>query len=277
MNLKEMFDEAGGLEPSSNYVDDLGFKRHKVGKKIKFMRGYTDDGELIFDPFDPKQRNESSEKTINYNKKFSKEMKQHHKLIRQQALYVEQLEKLFRATTGLGTSNPRQLTKTDVELASVLSQARGQLLQMINGVSSLKKTVADLQMKQWQKMAVAGGATESGVGTSDDLRGSAVLKQLLSSDLSNIQNTSIADLPDINEIDDDDSLVSVDVKNEGRNIQLAIIHDTETSSNIPVALNENGEIVDDYNIPSHMNDVDVFLTEGIAKTKFGETFPLIIR
>lgn len=276
MNLKEMFDEEGGLEPSSNYVEDLGFKRHKVGKKIKFMRGYTDDGELIFDPFDPKQRNESSEKTINYNKKFSKEMKQHHKLIRQQALYVDQLEKLFRATTGLGTSNPRQLTKTDVELASVLSQARGQLLQMINGVSSLKKTVADLQMKQWQKLTVSTGSVDVG-GTSDDLRGSAVLKQLLSSDLNNIPATSLDNLPDANDIDDDESLVSVDVKNEGRNIQLAIIHDSETSSNIPVALNENGEIIDDYKIPSHMNDVDVYLTEGIAKTKFGETFPLIIR
>ena len=275
MNLKEMFDEDSGMDSSSSYVDDLGFKPHKVSKKIKFMRGYTDDGELIFDPFDPKQRNESAEKTINYNKKFSKEMKQHHKLIRQQAVYVDQLEKLFRATTGLGTSNPRQLTKTDVELASVLSQARGQLLQMISGVSSLKKTIADLQMKQWQKMAVQSGTDTP--ATSDDLRGSAVLKELLSANVNNIPQASMENLPDMNDIDDDDSLVSVDVKNEGRNIQLAIIHDSETSSNIPVALNENGEILEDYKIPSHMNDVDVYLTEGIAKTKFGETFPLIIR
>ena len=276
MDLKEIFDEEDIMR-SSDFVEDIGIKKRKVGKKIKFMRGYTDDGELIFDPFDPKQRNESPDKTVNYNKKFSKEMKQHHKLIRQQAIYVDQLEKLFRATTGLGTNNPRQLTKTDVELASVLSQARGQLLQMINGVSTLKKTIADLQLKQWQRMATGNNDDNSAINTSDDLRGSAVLKQLISSNIAQIPSAQMDNLPDINDIDDDESLVSVDVRNEGKNIQLAIIHDTETSSNIPVALNENGEILDDYKIPSYMNDVDVYLTEGIAKSKLGDTFPLIIR
>ena len=272
-----MFDEDKDYDKSYDYTDDLGLKKYKPSKKIKFMRGYTDDGELIFDPFDPKQRKESPDKTVNYSKKFAKEMKQHHKLIRQQATYVDQLEKLFRATTGLGTSNPRQLTKTDVELASVLSQARGQLLQMIGGVSSLKKTIADLNLKQYERLAKAG--TDSGTITNEDLKGSSMLKEILAADINHTtpSTSSLDDLPDINSIDNDDSMVSIDVRNEGRNIQLAIIHDTATSTNIPVALNEAGEIVNDYSIPSYMNDVDLYVTEGIAKSKLGHTFPLIIR
>lgn len=277
MDLKQMFDEDKDYDKSYDYTDDLGLKKYKPSKKIKFMRGYTDDGELIFDPFDPKQRKESPDKTVNYNKKFAKEMKQHHKLIRQQATYVDQLEKLFRATTGLGTSNPRQLTKTDVELASVLSQARGQLLQMIGGVSSLKKTIADLNLKQYERLSKVG--TDSGTITNEDLKGSSMLKEILTADINHTtpSTSSLDDLPDVNSIDNDDSMVSIDVRNEGRNIQLAIIHDTATSTNIPVALNEAGEIVNDYSIPSYMNDVDLYVTEGIAKSKLGHTFPLIIR
>lgn len=282
MNLKEMFDsEENEIESSSSYEpSDLGLRKFKPSKKkIQFMRGYSDDGELIFDPFDPKNKNDDGSKPINYNKKFSKEMKQHHKLIRQQAMYVDQLEKLFRQTTGLGTANPRQLTKTDVELASVLSQARGQLLQMINGVSSLKKTIADLQLKQYAKLATGNTDGETSMMT-QDMKGSSILQQILAEDVSTLassNNASASSLPDLNTLDNDDSLVSVDVRNENRNIQLAIVHDTETSENIPVALNEAGEVVHDYNIPSYMNDVDVFLTEGVARSKLGQTFPLIVK
>lgn len=277
MDLKEIFDEESPMDESSaDYTVDLGLKKFKPSRKIKFMRGYTDDGELIFDPFDPKQRNETPDKTVNYNKKFSREMKQHQKLIRQQAQYVDQLEKLFRATTGLGTTNPRQLTKTDVELASVLSQARGQLLQMISGVSSLKKTIADLQLKQYARLASDTLAATKQDAEVPEMRGSAVLQQILSNNLNQLpeNNPSLDDLPGI---DDDDSLVGKNVRYENQNIQLAVIYHMDDSTHEPVAINEAGEIIDDYELPSYMNDVDLYMTEGVAKDQMGHTFPLIIR
>lgn len=279
MDLKEMFDaEQVDDSPSTYEPSDLGLRKFKPSrKKLQFMRGYSDDGELIFDPFDPKNRNDDGTKPVNYNKKFSKEMKQHHKLIRQQAMYVDQLEKLFRQTTGLGTANPRQLTKTDVELASVLSQARGQLLQMINGVSGLKKTIADLQLKQLTKFTGTGENGEVPQMTTD-LKGSTILQSILAEDASHLASGTpdTSNLPSIESLDDD-SLVSVDVKNENRNITLAILYDSETSKATPIALSETGEVVDDYNIPSYMYDVDLFLTENVARSKLGHTFPIIVK
>ena len=277
MDLKTIFDESGDIPGSYSYVDDdTGLKKYKGGRKIKFMRGYSDEGELIFDPFDPKRKEEANGTNINYNKRFSKEMKQHHKLIRQQAMYVDQLEKLFRATTGLGTANPRQLTKTDVELASVLSQARGQLLQMINGVGSLKKTIADLYLKQ---LGRSGSSVDVPVLDSADMRGSHTLQQILASGANNVpaySDMNIDDLPSVDSIEDE-SLLGNQIRYENQNIKLAILHDLSTSKNTPVAINEAGQLLEDYDIPSYMNDVDVYHTEGIAKDKMGHTFPLIVQ
>lgn len=279
--MRALFNECADPDPDSSFdytPDDLGLKKLRSGKKIKFMRGYSDDGELIFDPFDPKADKESQ--PINYNKRFSKEMKQHHKLFRQQQQFVDQLEKLVRLSTGLGTSNPRQLTKTDVELIGTLIQARTSLYNMAGGIGSLKKTIADLQLKQLQKMAASSAATTMDQPvTSDDLRGSAVLSQIINSGIRRDMMGdmgSVGDLPDIDSMDDE-SLVGVDVRNENRNITLAVLYDTSTSETTPVALNENGEVVDDYNIPSYMNDVDVHLTEKVAKDGYGHTYPLIFR
>ena len=152
-------------------------------------------------------------------------------------------------------------------------------MQMISSVGTLKKTIADLQLKQWQKLPTVVNADESPL-SNGELRGSAVLQQLMSVPREQLQQptaTDINNLPTMEEIDNDESLVSVDVKNEGKNVQLAILYDSETSNTIPIAMNDSGEIIDDYNIPSYMNDVDLYLTEGIARSKLGHTFPLIIR
>ena len=282
MDMKELFDESKDIDTrAGDYSDDIGLKKYRSGgRRIRFMRGYSDDGELIFDPFDPKHRENSPDTPVNYNKRFSKEMKQYQKLIRQHTVYVDQLERLFRQSTGLGTSNPRQLTKTDVELANVIGQARGQLLQMIGGVGSLKKTIADLQLKQLAKLASSLGSDDPSGGDSADLRGSAVLQQIINSGMnktSAIDTAAASNLPDINAVDDDSSLVSVDVKNENQKITLAIIHDLSTSTNRPVALNEQGEEISGYNIPYYMNDVDIYPTEMVAKSGLGHTFPLIFQ
>ena len=147
-------------------------------------------------------------------------------------------------------------------------------MQMIGSVSSLKKTIADLQLKQLAKLETP--AIDDQTADSPGLRGSAVLNQILSSNMNQLQESeqSLDDLPGI---DDDDSLVGKNVRYENQNIRLAIIHRTDDSTNIPVALNEAGEIIDDYEIPSYMNDVDLYMTEGVAKSKLGHTFPLIIR
>jgi hypothetical protein len=279
MDLKAIFDEDSELLDSSDSGGsyDVGIKSYKGRKKIRFMRGYNDDGELIFDPFDPKRKDEMNGYNVNYNKKFSKEMKQHHKLIRQQAQYVDQLERLFRSTTGLGTANPRQLTKTDVELASVLSQARGQLLQMINGVGSLKKTIADLNLKQLKGLGIGDGADG---GDSDDLFGSKVMTQVFNSKASSMssasspfQNQTIDDLPDVDS--DDTGLVGNSVRNEMRDIQKAILYNSTDGSHRPV-ITSNGQILDGEEIPFEMREYDVLLAENIARSRYGETYPLIV-
>lgn len=277
MDLKSLFDESSDILDSSSKYDsyDGGVKTYKSGRKIKFMRGYNDDGELIFDPFDPLRKDESNGHNVNYNKRFSKEMKQHHKLIRQQALYVDRLEKLFMSTTGLGTANPRQLTKTDVELASVLSQARGQLLQMINGVGGLKKTIADLQLKQFRGFA---GELGGGDVSSMDATGAAILQNIIRADASraDLQNSSDPDsYQDLDSIDDEYAMPN-SVINEKRGVQLVALYDTETGIAEPVGQLPTGEIVrDGVDIPLHSRDLTVYLSEKMAKDSVGNTYQLV--
>lgn len=150
--------------------DDLEYTSSK-GKKKKYRKWITDDDTPVLTP-KPKKA-----KKKNYNKVFEPELNMLKTIVADQNRFTIDLQRRFQNAAGPATKDAAPLNKTLVELAAAVNASRNNSLGMLREIGNLKKTIADLYMKQKKMDDESSG--NSGFNSTDvGLMGSNIANQL---------------------------------------------------------------------------------------------------
>lgn len=154
--------------------DDLEYTSKKKGKK-KYKKWIDDD-------LDNAVQVEKSKKMKkkNYRKEFEPELNMLKSLLAEQNRINADMLKRFQNAAGPATKDAMFPNKTLVELLSTINAGKTNALSMLREIGSLKKTVADLEMKRKKLESELGGVTSA--DTSDlGLLGSQLASNLFAS------------------------------------------------------------------------------------------------
>ena len=123
--------------------DDLDYSSPKKGKK-KYRKWIDDKDNSTKMKSDavkkPKKRN--------YQKEFAPELNMLKALVAEQNRFSADLLKRYQNAAGPNTKDAAPPNKTIVELMSTINASRANSLGMLREIGNLKKTIADLYMKQ---------------------------------------------------------------------------------------------------------------------------------
>lgn len=152
--------------------DDLEYSDEKKGKKKKYRKWIDDDATnsvAVEKPKKPKKRN--------YNKEFEPELNMLKSLVADQNRFTSDLLKRYQYAAGPNTKDAMPPNKTIVELISTINASRANSLGMLREIGSIKKTIADLYMKQKKLDSDLGNAGNAAAGDIG-LMGSNIASQL---------------------------------------------------------------------------------------------------
>lgn len=131
--------------------DDLEYSNPKKNKK-KYKKWIDFDA-----PLDLKDKPKKKKKR-NYQKEFDPELNMLKTIVADQNRFTNDLQRRFQNAAGPATKDAMPLNKTLVELAAAVNSSRANSLGLIREIGNLKKTIADLYMKQAKLDAEAGTA-----------------------------------------------------------------------------------------------------------------------
>lgn len=125
--------------------DDLDYVAPKKSKK-KYRKWIDDEMEnSVLSVEKPKKK-----KKRNYRKEFEPEINMLKNIVAEQNKFTVDLQKRYQHAAGPNTRDSMPLNKTLVELASVINASRSNSLGLLREIGNIKKTIADLYMKQFK-------------------------------------------------------------------------------------------------------------------------------
>jgi hypothetical protein len=176
--------------------DDLDYVEDKKTKK-KYRKWIDDDVDANA-ALAPKPK---KVKKRNYHKEFEPELNMLKNIVADQNKFTVDLQKRFQNAAGPATKDGMPLNKTLVDLAAAVNASRANSLGMLREIGGIKKTVAELYMKQ-KKLDSDLGTISSAIGTGDvGLMGSSIASSLFADepiakyDSEPIQQTSSISTP----------------------------------------------------------------------------------
>lgn len=167
--------------------DDLEYTSKKKSKK-KYRKWIDDDdinSIITKKPKKPKKRN--------YNKEFEPELNMLKTLVAEQNRFTADLQKRFTLAAGPAGKDASPLNKAQVDLASVIASGRSNSLGMLRELSGIKKTIAELYMKQAKLDSDLGKGGASFESNDVALMGSNIAASMFNNDFSTPVNISGGD------------------------------------------------------------------------------------
>jgi hypothetical protein len=151
--------------------DDLEYTSKK-SKKKRFKKWIDDEiGDATINAKPKKVKKK------NYNKEFESELNMLKNLVTEQNKFTQTLQKRYDIMAGPNTKDAMPLNKTQVDLASAINASRANSLGVLREIGGIKKSIADLTMKQKKLDADLGGA--GNVDSADiGLMGSSIASSL---------------------------------------------------------------------------------------------------
>ena len=122
--------------------DDLDYTTPKKNKK-KYKKWIDDEIGNTIVTEKPRKK-----KKRNYRKEFEPEINMLKNIVAEQNKFTVDLQKRYQHAAGPNTRDSMPLNKTLVELASVINASRSNSLGVLREIGNIKKTIADLYMKQ---------------------------------------------------------------------------------------------------------------------------------
>lgn len=152
--------------------DDLDYVKPKKSKKKykKWIDDEGDDNRILVTKTKKKKK-------VNYNKEFENELSMLKSIVSDQNKFTDNLQKRYNTMVGPNTKDAMPLNKTSVELASAVISSRSNSLALIKEIGNIKKTIADLYMKDKKLQADLGGG--GGFNDTDlTLMGSSIMSSM---------------------------------------------------------------------------------------------------
>lgn len=140
--------------------DDLEYKSKKKNKK-KYRKWIDDENPNTIISAKPKKI-----KKKNYNKEFEADLNMLRTFVSEQNKFNADLWKRWNLLMGPASKDGQVPTKTMIDMAAALNAGRSNSLSMMNSITNIKKSIAELTMKQKKLDSELGG---SGIADTSDL------------------------------------------------------------------------------------------------------------
>ena len=200
---------------------------------------------------------------------------------REQSRFTSSLQKRYD-TLESTKSSARGVGKFTTDLISSINQSRSVSSQLLNNITSLKKSIADLNMKERKEAAAANG------GDGEDLSNfsASFLRKLIQQDRSDaaMYGDAVPISGDEDDIFDNISELLADngrsdevdkyLKYENRNVELVAYVDPDTDAYEIKAIAEDGEELYDYPIPE-VERMDINHSTEIATDEYHTRYRII--
>ena len=253
---------------------------------VKIKKGKH--GSNIFDEDGGKKKKKKKDKDKNeltdYKKEFETESALLKNLMIDQAHFVDSLQKEYDFLKS-NKSSSRGMNKNTTDLIANITSSRALITQLVDKQISLKKTIADLSMKE--KKELAGNNLMEGENLADFA--SSYMKKLLEEKRQNFTGGNDAigeynfdEMSDIlhenlNEnggYEDRPEEVEKYLEYEDRNVTIYALVDSNDAENYEfVAIDDEGNEIGDYPLP-FKNTLSINRSTDIATDKFGQKYPI---
>lgn len=277
------------IEESSSYTDEEWMNTLAALKKPKCRKKNISS---LFDGTDyecskPKKKKKKKKGDLtDYNEMFDKEIRLIQNQLQDQSKFVQSLQRRYDAMDSQ-KSTARGVGKFTTDLIGVLNSARALNKDLIRELVSTKKTIAELSMKEKKEFGV-------GTDVTDDSGqfASSYLKQIMAMKKDAFEGGEFG-VDDITSDDDLFDAVSSTIINseqeqrsdesrrylkyETQNVQVRLVYDTATENKYFIAENDDGEIIDDYPLPTTADSCSVNRSTGIAVDKYGKKYHVIFQ
>ena len=227
-----------------------------------------------------KKKKKKKTELIDYNKEFETEAALYRNLLQDQNRFTESLQKEYDRLKST-KSSARGISKTMTDLIENITQARGLSLQIVDKTVGLKKTTADLMMKQKKEF---GSGTEENADMGSFA--SSYLKQMLNERQTIMNGTGNPEIVDYSDdmVDDllDDGLGEYDadsetskyLRYESQHVRVfAIINPSDYADAEFAAYDEDGNYISDYPLPT-MTTLSINDSTLTATDTYGRKYPI---
>ena len=267
----------------SDVMTDEYFEDLMASSSIKIKKhgkGTYDD--FFGDKKKKKKKKKKKDELTDYKKEFEPEAALLRNLLIEQNRYVDSLQREYDYMASHKSSS-RGINKNMTDLMTNITQARNLSLQLVDKHVNLKKTIADLSMKERKEKAGT-------LGEGDNLAdfASSYLKQMISDRAQYINGTGSAEIGDYTSdemanfitenIGESDRSNEADKYLEYENMNVTIylhINSQDEGDYHYEAVAEDGTVLDDYPLPLKETKFNINRSTDIATDTYGVKYQII--
>ena len=282
---KETSELAKSVDEDEIDDDWLGVLSQWKTPKVKTHKNYrnSDVFDFLHGESGKKKKKKKKEKEgpKDYYDDFAPEIGLMRNMLEDATKFTDSLQKRYYALEST-KSSARGVGKFTTDLISSINQARSVSSQLLNNITSLKKSIADLNMKERKEAAAANG------GDGEDLSNfsASFLRKLIQQDRSDaaMYGDAVPISGDEDDIFDNISELLADngrsdevdkyLKYENRNVELVAYVDPDTDAYEIKAIAEDGEELYDYPIPE-VERMDINHSTEIATDEYHTRYRII--
>lgn len=230
-----------------------------------------------------KKKDKDKNEPTDYKKEFETEAALLRNLMVDQSHFVESLQKEYDFLRS-NKSSSRGINKNMTDLIANITSGRNLITQLVEKQVSLKKTIADLSMKERKELSGTIGDVEnlSDFASSYLKRMIDERRQILTGGSTEVGDYSIAEMADIlndnlttdGNYEDRPEEVEKYLEYEDRNVTIWVyMNQNDIDDYEFVALDEDNEEISDYPLPGK-NKLSVNRSTNIATDTFGQKYPI---
>ena len=282
---KETSELAKSVDEDEIDDDWLGVLSQWKTPKVKTHKNYrnSDVFDFLHGESGKKKKKKKKEKEgpKDYYDDFAPEIGLMRNMLEDATKFTDSLQKRYYALEST-KSSARGVGKFTTDLISSINQSRSVSSQLLNNITSLKKSMADLNMKERKEAAAANG------GDGEDLSNfsASFLRKLIQQDRSDaaMYGDAVPISGDEDDIFDNISELLADngrsdevdkyLKYENRNVELVAYVDPDTDAYEIKAIAEDGEELYDYPIPE-VERMDINHSTEIATDEYHTRYRII--
>ena len=282
---KETSELAKSVDEDEIDDDWLGVLSQWKTPKVKTHKNYrnSDVFDFLHGESGKKKKKKKKEKEgpKDYYDDFAPEIGLMRNMLEDATKFTDSLQKRYYALEST-KSSARGVGKFTTDLISSINQSRSVSSQLLNNITNLKKSIADLNRKERKEAAAANG------GDGEDLSNfsAAFLRKLIQQDRSDaaMYGDAVPISGDEDDIFDNISELLADngrsdevdkyLKYENRNVELVAYVDPDTDAYEIKAIAEDGEELYDYPIPE-VERMDINHSTEIATDEYHTRYRII--
>ena len=234
-----------------------------------------------------KKKKKNKDGPKDHTEDFEKEVALLQDILKDQAKLSDSLQERYDILNRQ-KSSARGVGKFTTDLISTLNTSRSLCKDIVKELANIKKTTAELNMKEREKF----GKLEA--SDSEDMNNfaSSYLKKIMGVNADLSGGSGDFEIDDVNDAEEFFSDLEFNMKSsenfvdrssdatkylkyENQKVEIKVIYDEDSDTKEFIAETEDGDILEDYPLPSTANTLSINRSTGIATDKYGQKYKVI--